>query len=141
MKQQKISTRYIVGLWLIAVLTVSIVQPRLSAQAASKGPEAVIAWNARTLRALISVTRDTFRQICITLWIKSKVNTGLINRILGRAHVNRLMRLPQLPPAMCRFITLRHSSLRWRPTVQHFETLYQMGLQKQPESRQALKQQ
>jgi hypothetical protein len=133
MKQRKISKRTVIGSFVIVVLTASMMQPLASARAAPSGPAAVIAWNAITLRALITVTRHTFRQMCITLWIHSKVNTSHINRILDRAQLPRLMRLPQLPPTMCWLITSRHSNLHWIPTIWHFEPLYQTGLQNLPE--------
>jgi hypothetical protein len=101
MKQRKISKIRAIGLLVIAVLTASIMQPLATARAAPVRPSAVIAWNATTLRTLITFTRHTFRQLCITLWIESMVKTGDLNRMLDRVEKPRWMRLPQLPPTMC----------------------------------------
>lgn len=55
MKQKKISTKYIIGILLIAVLAVTITRPAAPARAAPAGAEAVIAWNTITLRTVITV--------------------------------------------------------------------------------------
>ena len=55
MKQSKISTKYVIGFLLIVVLVATITRPAATARAAPAGPEAVIAWNAITLRTVITV--------------------------------------------------------------------------------------
>jgi len=110
MKKQKKSKRYLLAILLITVLAASIVQPPVIAQADQAGLAAMITWNARTPQTLIAVTQETFRQLCITLWIESKLNTDRLNRLLDRARVRESMRLPQLPPSMCWFMGSRHSN-------------------------------
>ena len=46
----KISTKYIIGFWMIAVLAVTIIHPAAPARAAPVGSAAVIAWNGIMLR-------------------------------------------------------------------------------------------
>lgn len=94
-------TIYFIGFLLITVLAVTAASLAHPARAAPAGPEVAIAWNAITPRTLITFMRHEFRQLCITLWILSKVKTGDINRILDRTRVPERMRLPQLPPTMC----------------------------------------
>jgi len=54
MKHRKISTNYVIGLLLIAVLAVTIASPAAPVRAAPSGPQAVIAWNNIMLRATIT---------------------------------------------------------------------------------------
>lgn len=49
MKQIKLTTKYLIGLLLIAFLAATIARPKTTAHAAPAGPESVIAWNEITL--------------------------------------------------------------------------------------------
>jgi len=91
MKQTLFSTKHIIVFLLMAALVATFARPVKMAQAAPAGPQAVITWNAITLRTVITVGLQpppprlcmppTCRQLSIMQSLQLKEATSLTNQI------------------------------------------------------------